>query len=72
MRLSVRISPVEPDVYELPEQCPYLHCERKHFALHQEDCAKALRDPRYEDVEAQRPRCLRCDRTCRVYPKGVS
>lgn len=72
MRLSVRISPVEPSVYDLPEQCPYSDCEGKHFALHQEHCAKALRDPRYEDVEAQRHRCLRCDRTFRVYPRGVS
>jgi hypothetical protein len=72
MRLSVRISPVEPDVYERPEQCPYPDCEGKHFALHQEHCAKALRDPRCEDVEAQRQRCLRCDRTFRVHPKGGS
>lgn len=72
MRLSVRISPVEPGVYELPEQCPYPGCEGRHFAVHQEHCAKALRDPTYEDVEAQRHRCLRCDRTFRVYPKGVS
>jgi hypothetical protein len=72
MRLSVRISPVEPGVYKLPEQCPYPDCEGRHFALHQAHCAKALRDPRYEDVEAQRHRCLRCDRTFRVYPKGVS
>lgn len=72
MRLSVRISPVEPGTYELPEQCSYPDCAGRHFEVHQEHCAKAIRDPKYEDVEAQRHRCLRCGRTFRVYPKGVS
>ena len=72
MRLSVRISPVEPGVYGLPERCPYSNCEGRHFELHQEHCAKAIRDPKHEAVETQRYRCLRCDRTFRVYPKGVS
>jgi hypothetical protein len=40
--------------------------------MYQEHCAKAIRDPKYEDVEAQRHRCLRRDRTFRVYPKGIS
>ncbi len=35
MRLSVRISPVEPGVYELPERCPYRNCDGKHFRPHQ-------------------------------------
>jgi transposase-like protein len=72
MRLSVRISPVEPGVYELPERCPHPNCDGKHFEKHQDHCAKAIRDPKYEAVEAQRYRCLRCGRTFRVYPKGVS
>jgi hypothetical protein len=72
MRLSVRISPVEPGVYELPEQCPYAGCEGRHFEVHQEHCAKAIRDPKYKEVETQRYRCLRCGRTFRVYPKGTS
>lgn len=72
MRLSVRISPVEPGVYELPERCPYRNCDGKHFRPHQNHCDKAIRDPKYEAVEAQRYRCLRCGRTFRVYPKGVS
>jgi len=71
MRLSVRISPVEPGVYELPERCPHSNCDDKHFEKHHH-CAKAIRDPRYEAVEAQRYRCLRCGHTFRVYPKGVS
>lgn len=72
MRLNVRISPVEPGVYELPKRCPYPDCGGKHFQQHQDHCAKAIRDPKHEAVEAQRYRCLRCGRTFRVYPKGVS
>jgi transposase-like protein len=72
MRLSVRISPVEPGVYELPERCPHSNCEGKHFRKHQDHCAKAIRDPQHEAVEAQRYLCLRCGGTFRVYPKGVS
>ena len=72
MRLSVRISPVEPGVYELPERCPRSNCDGKHFRQHQDHCAKAIRDPKYEAVEAQRYHCLKCKRTFRVYPKGVS
>jgi hypothetical protein len=72
MRLSVRISPVEPGVYELPERCPHSNCEGKHFRKHQDHCAKAIRDPKHEAVEAQRYLCLRCGGTFRVYPKGVS
>jgi hypothetical protein len=59
-------------VYELPEKCPHPHCDGQHFEKHQDHCAKAIRDPKYEAVEAQRYRCLRCGRTFRVYPKGVS
>jgi transposase-like protein len=71
MRLSVRIWPVEPGVYELPERCPHPNCDGKHFRKHQNHCVKAIRDPKYEVMEAQRYRCLRCGRTFRVYPKGV-
>lgn len=72
MRLSVRIVPVEPGVYKLPKRCPHLNCEGQHFQKHQDHCAKALRDPKHEAVEAQRYRCLRCGRPFRVYPQGVS
>jgi len=72
MRLSVRISPVEPGVYELPKRCPHPNCDGKHFQKHQAHCAKAIRDPKHEAVEAQRYLCLRCGGTFRVYPKGVS
>jgi transposase-like protein len=71
MRLSVRIFPVEPGLYELPERCPHPNCDGQHFTKHQDHCAKAIRDPKHEAVEAQRYRCLRCRRTFRVYPQGV-
>jgi hypothetical protein len=44
MRLSVCVSPVEPGVYELPERCPHLNCDGKHFRRHQKHCDKAIRD----------------------------
>ena len=72
MRLSVRISPVEPGVYKLPQRCPHRNCDGKHFEKHQDHCAKAIRDPKYEAVEAKRYYCPSCERTFRVYPKGVS
>jgi len=36
------------------------------------NCDKPLRDLRHERVRAQRYRCLSCQRTFRVYPRGVS
>ncbi len=56
----------------MPTECPYEGCHGTAFKEHQEGCPKALRDPRHEQVEAKRLRCLRCGRTFRVYPKGVS
>lgn len=67
MRLTVRISPVEPGVYELPEQYPYAACEGEHFASQEALCAKALRDPTHTDAEAQRQRGLRCARHSSVF-----
>jgi hypothetical protein len=68
MRLNVRISSVEPGIYELSEQCLYPDCEGRHFEMHQRHCAKALHDPTYEDVEAQRQICLRCGRYSPALP----
>jgi len=72
MRLKVRIPKVEPGVYQMPNECPYEGCHGRAFKQHQEGCPKELRDPQHEQVEAKRYRCLRCGRTFRVYPKGVS
>jgi transposase-like protein len=73
MRLRVRLPIVEPGVDNLPEECPYDGCDGRYFKPHGvkgED--KALRDPSYDEVKSHRHRCLKCDRTFRVYPPGVS
>jgi hypothetical protein len=72
MRLKVRIRNVEPGVYQMPNECTYEGCHGRAFKQHQEGCPKELRDPQHEHVEAKRYRCLRCGRTFRVYPRGVT
>ena len=72
MRLKVRIPRVNPEVIPVPDQCPYQDCDAEHFKLHQYDCDKPLRDTKHSKVKARRYKCLRCERTFRVYPKGVS
>lgn len=79
MHLSVRLPKVEPDSSEAPTNCPLWvgkrqqrRCTGRHFKLHQGACDKPLRDLRHSQVRAQRYRCLICQRTCRVYPRGVS
>jgi len=79
MHLSVRLPKVEPLHIELPTQCPRRDpknpkkkCNGTHFKLHQLTCRKPLRDPRQTQVTARRYRCLKCNRTFRVYPTGVS
>ena len=72
MRLKVHIPKVEPELYQMPTECPYEGCHGTAFKEHQKGCPKPLRDPQHERVEAKRLRCLRCGRTFRIYPKGVS
>ena len=79
MHLSVRLPQVEPDSSEAPTNCPLWvgkrqqrRCTGRHFKLPQGACDKPLRDLRHSQVRAQRYRCLICQRTCRVYPRGVS
>lgn len=72
MRLQVRVPKVEPDIYEMPETCPY-ECGSVHFRPHGiKGERKPLRDFRYDEVVSYRYQCVRCERTFRVYPKGVS
>jgi transposase-like protein len=35
-------------------------------------CSKSVRDTKYEQVQVYRRKCMRCKRTHRVYPRGVS
>lgn len=54
-----------------PKLCPYEGCEGRHFRFHQA-VPKPLRDTVYPAVKAHRYECLRCKRTFRVYPTGVT
>lgn len=72
MQVTVHIRPVDSELYELPEECPHPNCQGTTFKLHQECSAKLVRDPCHQRVTARRYRCLRCKRTFRVYPRGLS
>ena len=79
MHLSVRLPKVQPSQIELPTRCPLPHpkdskrkCGGTHFKAHQQYCRKPIRDTRHVQVIARRYRCLKCQRTFRVYPTGVS
>ena len=71
MRLLFRLPLVKPDAFQELPFCPYPGCGGRHFRRVQE-VPKPLRDTQYQEVKAQRYRCLRCGRTFRVYPTGVS
>jgi hypothetical protein len=71
MRLSLILPPVQPDRYPALETCPAADCGGRHFQ-HWQRVAKPLRDTQLSDVIAHRYRCVRCGRTFRVYPVGVS
>lgn len=73
MRLRVRLPTVEPSIHSLPEECPYEECDGRFFKPHGvKGEEKPLRDLSYERVKSYRYSCLRCERTFRVYPPGVS
>ena len=71
MRLSLILPPVQPEVYPAVAACPYAGCGGEHFQ-HWQAVPKPLRDTQFSEVVAQRYRCVRCGRTFRVYPVGVS
>jgi hypothetical protein len=71
MRLKLLLPQVEPDVFQEPSVCPYAKCGGQHFHFRQ-DVSKAVRDTVYTEVTARRYDCLRCGRTFRVYPLGIS
>ena len=71
MRLTVRLPKVEPDRYDNPKECPKEDCNGHNFKLHGVE-KKAIRDFRYQMVKSLRWKCLKCMRTFRVYPQGVS
>jgi transposase-like protein len=71
MRLSLILPPVQPDRYPALETCPAAGCGGRHFQ-HWQTVRKPLRDTQVHEVLAQRYRCVRCGRTFRRYPVGVS
>ncbi|GIK38028.1 MAG: hypothetical protein BroJett011_18610 [Chloroflexota bacterium] len=71
MRLQIILPPVKPAELKAPELCPCKSCQGKHFQFLQA-VKKPARDTVYEAVVAHRYRCLRCGKTFRVYPVGVS
>ena len=71
MRLSLILPAVQPQAYAAVEICPYADCGGRHFQ-HWQAVPKPLRDTQLHEVIALRYRCVRCGRTFRVYPAGVS
>ena len=71
MRLHLILPRVEPTKIEPPDCCPYEECDGTRFRFHQA-VEKPLRDTEYDQVIAHRYECLKCRRTFRVYPQGVS
>jgi len=71
MRLHLLLPKVDPKALPVPAKCVYPDCTSKQVRLHQ-PVKKALRDTVHQQVEVHRYRCLKCGRTFRVYPPGVS
>ena len=71
MRLHLLLPKVDPKAIPVPSKCAYANCKSLQVRLHQ-PVKKALRDTVHQQVEAHRYRCLKCGRTFRVYPPGVS
>lgn len=73
MRIKVRLPKIVPNVYDELEECPKEGCDGRHFKPHSlKGKKKAVRDLSPQEVESFRWRCLKCKRTFRVYPRGVS
>ena len=71
MRLLLILPRVEPNQMIPPSTCPHERCQGRHFHFHQ-SVTKRLVDTVYQEVEVHRYQCLRCQRTFRVYPPGVT
>jgi transposase-like protein len=70
MRLRIRLPEVRPEEYAVPERCPY-GCGGRHFRLHQRR-RKEVADSVVQEVTVRRYSCLRCGRSFRVHPTGIS
>jgi hypothetical protein len=71
MRLPLILLQVQSMEFKEPLVCPHRGREGRHFERHQE-VDKPLKDTTYGAGVARRYRCLRCQRTFRVYAQGVT
>jgi len=71
MRLRMILPRVEPSEFKVPTTCRYPSCRGKHVEHHQM-VVKPVKDTEYRTVFVHRYRCMRCGRTFRVYPRGVT
>src|SRR5512142_2270516 len=71
MRLHLLLAKVEPKAIPVPVKCADPKCSSKRVQLHP-PVNKALRDTVHQQVQVHRYRCLKCGRTFRVYPPGVT
>ena len=71
MRIRVQLPKVEPDKCDKPKECTNEDCDGRYFKLHSVE-EKRIRDIGYQTVKTYRWRCLKCKRTFRVYPEGVT
>lgn len=71
MRIRVELPQVQPDEHNAPEKCIY--CGGQYFKPHgQKGEAKRVRDLDHDEVRSYRHKCMRCRRSFRAYPPGVS
>ncbi len=72
MRIKVYFPRVESTSPITPEECPY-GCGCQHFKKHgKESQREHIRDTEHKIVASQRWRCVKCNRTFRTYPPGIS
>jgi len=73
MRIKVRLPKINAEKPKEPEICQYEGCGGKRFKAHgKKGEEKPVRDLKYEEVKSYRYKCMKCRRTFRVYPAGVS
>jgi transposase-like protein len=71
MRLHLLLAKVQPEQITEPTHCVDPQCKSQKFRLHQ-PVKKARRDTVSHEVQVSRYQCLKCKRTFRVYPPGVT
>jgi len=72
MRIKVHFPRVENTTPTIPEECRY-GCGCQHFKKHgKESQRENIRDTEHKRVASQRWRCVKCNRTFRTYPPGIS